>query len=320
MEQSLETAKRILESDGIIGLPTETVYGLAALASSEKGLREIFAIKERPLFDPLIVHLYSKEQVGEVVDRWLPLAEFIAKKFWPGPLTMVLPKKKTLNSLITAGLDTVAVRVPAHPMARALLKYVGKPLAAPSANKFGKTSPTCFDHVKKVFPELYILDGGASSVGIESTVIQIHTPKGTDEEKNEKISVLRPGVITTNDVRKHLEDYQGSVRVEEAKNSVASPGHLAQHYQPIKPLVVLTNSQSPLPEILEKLNLSASAQGAELILNKDPQIAARFLYSQLHELSSTEVDFLYTHKEEFMNGDRWEAIWDRLRRAASIFF
>ena len=323
--EHLETAKEILENDGLIGLPTETVYGLAALISSEKGLRKIFALKERPLFDPLIVHLYSKTQVGEVVDSWSPLAECISKKFWPGPLTMVLPKRKTLNPLITAGLSTVGVRMPSHPVAKALLQHVGKPLAAPSANKFGKTSPTCFAHVKKIFPTLYTLDGGACLVGIESTVIQIHA-------KENKISVLRPGVITMNDLRKHLKGYEMAVTVEEAKNTVASPGHLKQHYQPVKPLVVITDSQLWIPpkeippkeippkEIQRKLNLPPTARGVELVLNADPQIAARFLYSQLHKLSSTEADFLYVHKKAFMNGDGWTAIWDRLQRAASIFF
>ena len=139
LDQELERAKAELEAGGVVALPTETVYGLAASIFSEEGIRRIFAIKERPFFDPLIVHVSDLEQIKQVISEWPPLADYLARAFWPGPLTMVLPKHPGVNPLITSGLDTVGVRMPAHPIARQLIEKCGFPLAAPSANKFGKT-------------------------------------------------------------------------------------------------------------------------------------------------------------------------------------
>ncbi|MGZ3692981.1 MAG: L-threonylcarbamoyladenylate synthase, partial [Bdellovibrionota bacterium] len=141
LDHELEQAKKLILSGGVVALPTETVYGLAASILSEEGIKKIFAIKERPFFDPLIVHISDLEQKEQVISSWPEMADFLAQRFWPGPLTMVLPKHPALNPLITAGLDTVGIRMPAHPVARALIKKCEVPLAAPSANKFGKTSP-----------------------------------------------------------------------------------------------------------------------------------------------------------------------------------
>ncbi|NDF16271.1 threonylcarbamoyl-AMP synthase, partial [bacterium] len=193
LDQELERAKARLEGGGVVALPTETVYGLAASIRSEEGIKKIFAIKERPFFDPLIVHISDLEQKKQVISEWPPLADFLAKRFWPGPLTLVLPKHPSLNPLITSGLDTVGVRMPAHPIARQLIEKCGFPLAAPSANKFGKTSPTKAEHVRKGFEkeDLLILDGGQSEVGLESTVVAL-----AREGDKDVVTILRPGAVT----------------------------------------------------------------------------------------------------------------------------
>jgi L-threonylcarbamoyladenylate synthase len=156
---SIERAAEILSRGGVVGMPTETVYGLAASIRSDEGLQRIFAVKERPFFDPLIVHINALSQKDEVVREWPKTAAFLAEHFWPGPLTMVLPRNLNLNSLITAGLDTVGIRMPRHPIATHLIECTGAPIAAPSANKFGKTSPTTIDHVRNEFlkEDLFVL-------------------------------------------------------------------------------------------------------------------------------------------------------------------
>jgi L-threonylcarbamoyladenylate synthase len=164
----LKARDRLVAGD-VVAIPTETVYGLAASIDSEKGLRRIFSLKERPFFDPLIVHVASLKEASSLVRDWPPIADFIGRYFWPGPLTLVLPKAERVNSLITSGLDTVAVRYPSHPLTLDLIRLVGTPLAAPSANKFGKTSPSRALHVKSEFPgtDLLILDGGECEIGVE---------------------------------------------------------------------------------------------------------------------------------------------------------
>ena len=188
---SISDAVTVLSKGGVVGLPTETVYGLAASLKSEEGIREVFRIKERPFFDPLIVHCASLEQVQSVVSIWTPAHQLLAQRFWPGPLTMIVPKKSVVSDLVTSGLPSVGVRIPSHPVALSVIQQLGCPVAAPSANKFGKTSPTTARHVRDEFgPSVVVLEGGPCDVGIESTVIEI-----VEDNTGLRILILRPGMI-----------------------------------------------------------------------------------------------------------------------------
>jgi L-threonylcarbamoyladenylate synthase len=318
-DHELQKAKELLLSGGIIGLPTETVYGLAASIRSENGLKRIFSIKERPFFDPLIVHISDLEQKGQVIREWPLIADVLAKKFWPGPLTMVLPKHPQLNPLITAGLDTVGLRLPNHEVARAIIRLAGVPLAAPSANKFGKTSPTKAEHVQKAFPKenLYILDGGQSEVGLESTVVTFSLVPN----EVPVVSILRPGAITALMIEAALQEANLSVRIEK-KDSNASPGHTEHHYMPSIPLLVIEQETPQMKrttwdQICADFELPQNSRGAELRLDPNPRLAARALYIRMRECVENGAAFIYVLKRKEQADGVWEAIWDRLQRAAS---
>ena len=227
----LSKARDLLLKGEVVGIPTETVYGLAGSIESEKGLRRIFSLKERPFFDPLIVHVSSFRQAASLVLEWPPLADFLARRFWPGALTIVLPKAPHVNPLITSGLDTVAIRMPDHSIARDLIDILGHPLAAPSANKFGRTSPSQASHVRDEFANdnLFVIDGGECQIGVESTVIAFQS--GDD---NTEVQILRPGGITQTMLEHALERWGKPTTVRRAA-SEASPGHLKHHYMPKLP-------------------------------------------------------------------------------------
>ncbi len=318
LDQELEHAITVLQNGGVVALPTETVYGLAASIHSEAGLRRIFAIKERPFFDPLIVHISDLEQKGQVISAWPDVAEFLAKKFWPGPLTMVLPKLPKLNPLITAGLETVGIRMPAHPVAKALIERGGFPLAAPSANKFGKTSPTKAEHVRKGFEkeDLLILDGGQSEVGLESTVVSV-----TREGEKDVLTILRPGAITQAILEEALRE-RGQPFAIKRGSSLASPGNVEHHYMPNIPLAILEQEelslkQSTREQICGDFGFDRNVRSAELRLDANPRIAARSLYVRLRECSDSGAAFIFVVRKKSQEGGIWDAIWDRLTRAAS---
>ncbi|MGZ3656834.1 MAG: L-threonylcarbamoyladenylate synthase [Bdellovibrionota bacterium] len=319
LDQELERAKAQLEAGGVVALPTETVYGLAASIRSEEGIRKIFAIKERPFFDPLIVHISDLEQKKQVISEWPPLADFLAKIFWPGPLTMVLPKLASLNPLITSGLETVGLRMPAHPVARQLIEKCGFPLAAPSANKFGKTSPTKAEHVRKGFEkeDLMILDGGQSEVGLESTVVAL-----TREGPLDVVTILRPGAVTRDILEGALRDRGGDPFEVRVGTSAASPGHTEHHYMPNVPLVIVEQEELALKQkvrdqICEDFVFERAARAAELRLDANPRIAARSLYTRMRECSDSGASFIFVIRRESQKGGLWDAIWDRLSRASS---
>lgn len=309
-----------LKNGGVVGIPTETVYGLGAAITEEKGLKAIFTLKERPFFDPLIVHIGHKEMIKMVVSDWPPLAEFLANYFWPGPLTLILPKNENISPIITSGLTTVGIRFPSHPIAQELICQLGIPVAAPSANKFGKTSPTSAQHVKEEFPDLLVLDGGPSTAGIESTIIEISS------ERRSTLRILRPGPIGINRIREVMamapEEMRKDVVIEVAPHDPKAPGHLKHHYQPKIPLVVveesdLLHNKTDLCQFLQQKYAFAGIRGEELILEEDPCMAARFLYERMRFLSAS-ADFIYViHKTEHQ-GDEWMAIWNRLDRAKSF--
>jgi L-threonylcarbamoyladenylate synthase len=305
-------ARDLLNAGDVVAIPTETVYGLAASIESDAGLKKIFALKARPFFDPLIVHVASFEQAKQVTRDFPPLADFLARWFWPGPLTLVLPKADHVSSLITSGLETVAVRYPAHPLAQELIHLTGSPLAAPSANKFGRTSPSTAAHVRAEFTgeDLYIVDGGPCEIGLESTVVTV--------SENE-IRILRPGGITKEDIEKALVRWGRDVQVVTAESS-ESPGHLKHHYMPSIPLIIVNEKPSTdrLKEIATDLGLSPPVHPLELELTNDATLAARQLYSEMRRLSEESgADLLYVIESADRHGGLWAAVWDRLTRAAS---
>lgn len=299
-------AVNLLSKDEVVALPTETVYGLAGSIKSEEALKKIFATKERPFFDPLIIHLASVDLLQDYVSyNPKDFIQKLSKAFWPGPLTLVLPKSEKVSDLITSGLDTVALRVPNHPLFLEVTKKVG-PLAAPSANKFGKTSPTSAGHVMSEFNgSVAAVDGGDCSVGIESTILQIN--------KENQLTILRPGQITAQQIAKVL-----GIRVSEIKKTYqgsVAPGQLKYHYQPSKPLI-LANVGVSKEEIIKKLG-NSNIRTAEIIhLSADPQFFAREMYAAFRKGSKKNVDALILHLN--INEDQeWDAINNRLSKAAT---
>lgn len=234
----LEAAQLLAEGQ-VVGIPTETVYGLAADARNPEAVAQIFAAKGRPADNPLIVHIASVEQLGEIAVEVPPLAHRLAERFWPGPLTMILPKRSSIPSITSGGLDTVGIRMPSHPVARALIQLSGVPLAAPSANISGYPSPTTAAHVLRDMQGKIaaVVDGGSCSVGVESTVIAL---EGTDT-----VRILRPGYVT----KEMLEEIAAEVTLDPAilhqlqeGQIVRSPGMKYQHYSPKAQVILLEGS------------------------------------------------------------------------------
>ncbi|MCR5184421.1 MAG: threonylcarbamoyl-AMP synthase [Opitutales bacterium] len=226
-DADLDLAAGTLRAGALVAIPTETVYGLAANAFCEAAVRQIFAVKSRPFIDPLIVHVHSLEQAGTLADISHPFVKRLAEAFWPGPLTLVLPKKKIVPDLVTAGHPTVAIRMPAHPVARKILQRADLPLAAPSANQFGYVSPTTAQHVQDSLGDRlrYIVDGGRCDCGVESAIVLV----------GDNPVLLRPGVIS----RERLEACLGvpvalgkGLMETAADKGMLAPGLLKKHYSP----------------------------------------------------------------------------------------
>lgn len=292
---SLEKAIEILNNSGIVGIPTETVYGLAGKIDSSEAINKIFKTKERPFFDPLIVHVSSVNQAKLLVKNFSEMASVLANHFWPGPLTMVLPKKDEINPLITSGLMDVGIRMPKHDLTLELIRQTG-PLAAPSANKFKKTSPTSAIHVESEFAgQVPVLDGGECFGGIESTVIGF---------EGKKILIYRPGLITKENLEIVVKNFNYSV---EYRSSPVAPGQLEHHYMPKVPLYIL----KPLETLPLKFN-----HPKEISLDGNPAIAARSLYAQMRDLCDLGADALFVIKKDYHEDDAWKAVWDRLTKAA----
>lgn len=226
--QDIAKAKQVLESGQLVGIPTETVYGLAGNALNPDAVSLIFETKNRPSFDPLILHTSSIDRVGEFVSDFPDQLKELGEKFWPGPLTLLLPKKAIVPDLVTSGLDRVAVRIPNHPLTLSLLKSLDFPLAAPSANPFGYISPTSAVHVNAKLGEKisYILDGGDCQVGLESTIVGL---------ENGQITIYRQGGLDISEIEKVV----GPVTVKDHSSSNPSaPGQLDSHYSPRKPFLL----------------------------------------------------------------------------------
>lgn len=225
ISDSIKVAAKYIREGKLVAFPTETVYGLGANALNPLAVAKIFALKERPSFDPLIVHIGDLKQLETLVLKCDERVYRLAEKFWPGPLTIILEKSKTVPDIVTSGLNTVGIRMPDNGIALSLLNECGCPVAAPSANKFGRISPTTAAHVRKQLPGVdYILDGGKTSVGIESTIIEL-TAIG--------FRILRNGIVTK-------EDLEAVIPFDETSlpDKLSAPGMLKSHYSPIKRLVI----------------------------------------------------------------------------------
>jgi L-threonylcarbamoyladenylate synthase len=309
---SIQEAVSALAADHLVAMPTETVYGLAARIDRPIAIEKVFKTKGRPSFDPLIVHVATIDQARLLAGAWPKTAESLGAKLWPGPMTLVVPKNQNVSDLISSGLETVGLRVPKHPLALSLLTTCQVPLAAPSANRFGRTSPTTADHVRSEFPEaikageILILDGGACDVGVESTVIRC---------EDHQVTILRPGGVSRFDIESALKSDGLQVPVLNAaeNHKAASPGHTEHHYMPMKPLTVFWGT----PEEIQKHQLQLDPKFQMLALSRDSRIAARELYAALRSADHAEGKTELILYRETGEGELWEAIDDRLKRAAS---
>jgi L-threonylcarbamoyladenylate synthase len=282
----------IIEGE-LVAFPTETVYGLGANALDVRAIEKIYAAKGRPPNSPLIVHVSSIEMARGLVREWPERAEKLARIFWPGPLTLVLPKQPHVPDRLTAGLDTVGVRMPANPIAQALIQESGVPIAAPSANLFTELSPTTAQHVRDSLGDrvAMVLDGGRTTVGIESTVLSI---AGTDSV------LLRPGLVTKAEIEAVIGPIQmGSL----AEGTHASPGLHPRHYSPKTRLI-----------LVEAGKLPSTGRGIFLQMPEDPQAYASVLYERLHDADAQGLDWIAI--EQPPRTEEWSAIRDRLERAS----
>jgi L-threonylcarbamoyladenylate synthase len=307
-------AVALLREGNVVALPTETVYGLAADALNAAAVAKIFDAKDRPRFDPLIIHLPDRAWLEKVADLASPGREMVlglAGAFWPGPFTLVLPKRDLVPDIVTAGLESVAVRISAHPVFAELIRAFGSPLAAPSANRFGRISPTAAAHVLEELDGRIplIVDGGSTQHGLESTIVA---------PRNGRIEVLRRGPIT----EERLAEF-GEVVIVETSHHPEAPGQLASHYAPKTPLILVDDADAFVPATGQRCGLlswgtSAAARFAEvrrLSERQDLAEAAANLFRYLRELDNLDLDLIVAERlpEEALGS----AINDRLRRAAS---
>ena len=314
-EGALQEAARIVRAGGLVAFPTETVYGLGANAFDAAAVARIFEAKRRPAFDPLIVHLAAASWLPRVAARLPPATEALAARFWPGPLTLVLPRAETVPDIVTSGLASVGVRVPDHPAARALMAVAGTPLAAPSANPFGYVSPTTAGHVAELLGDAVdlILDGGPCRVGVESTIVSLLEPMP---------ALLRPGGVP----REEIEELLGQrLRVVPSSDRPQAPGQLTRHYATHTPLVVLASSEGqPVMAGKGRVGLLARERSpvatgfaAIEVLASDgqPRTAAARLFSALRRLDGLGLDLILA--EPWPEHGLGLAIMDRLRRCAA---
>lgn len=311
----ISKAATLLEEGKLVAIPTETVYGLAGNALNESAVLEIFKVKKRPKFDPLIAHTDSLEKVKTYVSHIPEKALMLAEAFWPGPLTLLLHKRPHISDLLTSGLPLMGVRMPRHPLTLDLLSRFDFPLAAPSANPFGYVSPTTAQHVEDQLGSSipYILDGGSCSIGIESTIV------GFDEYENPII--YRLGGKKIEDIEKIVGRVK--LRINHSSDPV-TPGMLKSHYAPAKRVII-----GELDRLIERFqrrsfgiisfnkqfdNISADRQ---IVLSRESNLdeAARHLFGALRNMDQKDVEFIIT--EKFPDEGLGQAINDRLKRAAS---
>lgn len=290
-------AARLIREGQLVAFPTETVYGLGANTFDPAAVRRVFELKGRPPTSPLIVHVASIEMAKSLVECWPEQAEALARQHWPGPLTLVLPKQAQIPDEVTAGLDTVGVRAPAHPVALELIRASGVPIAAPSANRFTELSPTTAEHVRRAFGNaVMVLDGGPTEVGIESTVVSLAGPEPL---------LLRPGMIPFEDIR----------RVTSADSAAhPAPGMHPRHYSPRTRLVLVDGADLPAGEgaYLWWNRAAKAAKSVQMPANARGY-AAR-LYDTLHALDSEGWAWIAVERPP--STPEWAGIQDRLERAS----
>lgn len=327
----VEQAAAVLRRGGLVAFPTETVYGLGANALDSDAVGAIYAAKGRPAWNPVIAHVPDVTAARALTRRWPPAADLLATAFWPGPLTVVLPKAAHVPDVATAGLDAVAVRIPAHPVALALLRAAGVPIAAPSANRFTQVSPTTAQHVQASLGDRVglILDGGPCSVGIESTVVDLTGPDAV---------ILRPGMISAADLERALRGSGVTVRTATAAvshdappttvNAQRSPGMADRHYAPRADVWLFDAEQQSeidaaladraeetgtVTALLRTTTLSLPDH-ASVRMPDDPASYARALYAALHTADAAGVSLIVIERPPA--DDEWAGLRDRLIRAA----
>jgi len=309
--QNLDRAAALLRGGGVVAFPTETVYGLGADAFDARAVARIFAIKARPEFDPLIVHVLDEAMLTRVASDVPAAARTLIERFWPGPLTLILRKNPALPELVTSGLPTVAVRMPAHPIARALLERTDRALAAPSANPFGRLSPTSAQHVDRMLGERVdlIVDGGPCEHGLESTIVAF----------GPEAVVLRPGAIPAGAIEAALGYALAPVALDDEVPQ--APGRLPHHYAPRTPLRLIDPQGVPASERvragLVALSRACAGYAQVRLLSESENLreAAARLFETLHELDELGLDRIDV--EPLPERDLGVAIMDRLRRAAA---
>ena len=292
---SVARAAELIRAGRLVAFPTETVYGLGANALDAAAVARIFEAKGRPRTSPLIVHVATIEMARDLAAEWPDAAAALTARYWPGPLTLVLPKRPIVPDIVTAGLPTVALRMPAHPLALELIHAAGVPIAAPSANRFTELSPTAAAHVPESLAD-YTLDGGPAQVGIESTVLSLAGPP----------TLLRPGVLSQTE----LEAIVGPIAVAAApavETAHASPGMHERHYRPRTPLYL-----GDPPREGRGIHLRIGRE-----MPADPKAYAASLYDTLHRLDAESLDWIAVEPPPATA--EWAGVLDRLRRAASCY-
>jgi L-threonylcarbamoyladenylate synthase len=309
-EHEIRNAADLLRRGKLVAFPTETVYGLGANALNAAAVARVFQVKGRPSSSPVIVHVSNQEMIGRVASSWSEKARILTGRFWPGPLTLVVPKTLAVPDIVTAGLPTVGVRMPAHPIALALLETARVPVAAPSANRFTRISPTTAEHVRQGLGDLvdYILDGGPCQVGIESTVLSL---------VDEAPVLLRPGGVS----RQQIEELIGLIKSAEQQSIGAhpSPGMHPRHYSPRTPLHLVHSGRVPTQGAGAYLQIKYPPVGNVREVVAMPNDAGGYaaqLYGVLHALDAKGYDWIVV--ETPSAGVEWEAVLDRLRRASTL--
>jgi L-threonylcarbamoyladenylate synthase len=311
-KENIQKAAQIIKNGGVVAFPTETVYGIGADVFNTKAIEKIFRIKERPFYDPLIAHIGDVDQLQLLVKKVDDNLMNVAEKFWPGPLTIVVEKNENVSDLVTAGLPTVAVRMPNHRAAKALITAAKTPIAAPSANKFGKLSPTNAHHVLKQLKNVdYIIDDGNTQIGIESTVIALN---------EEGFRILRPGVVTKQEFVSLIPHIESKFFIQE--RGLQSPGLLKSHYSPRIPLYILGEHQANITgKNIGYLTYGANKEKKSDFVTENLSAsgnlneAATNLYSALHKLEESGAEIILA--EPVPENGIGIAIMDRLRKAAT---
>ncbi|HEY4340191.1 MAG TPA: L-threonylcarbamoyladenylate synthase [Steroidobacteraceae bacterium] len=312
----IDAAVQALRDGDLVAFPTETVYGLGANAQNPAAVRKIFEAKGRPLNHPVIVHLDSPKFLHRWVSEVPDAASRLAERFWPGPMTLVMPRATNVHDIVTGGQDTVAIRVPSHPMAQQLLTAFGGGIAAPSANRYGRLSPTRAEHVRDELGDVVrmVLDGGESQIGLESTIVAC---------EGDKVRLLRPGAVTAAQLREVVPD----LIIGADMFSSRVPGSLPSHYAPTTPMSVVPSGEidaqaaaassggTRIAVLAQRLPLKSHAYVTWVNAGRRPEQYAHDLYANLRALDTAGCQQILV--QDVPEGERWDAVRDRLMRAAT---